>query len=110
MNYQKMNQTPQIVAPNFSLNKQRRSFVDNLSEEYLSILAILYGNQIDSGIKRISYYGNMTMLEAENELRVRTKMMRGQRLRKKRELREEHEAQESALLEQLKKSHQPASS
>lgn len=81
-----------------------------MSEEYLSIIAILYGDQIESGIKRISYYGDMTMLEAENELRVRTKMMRGQRLRKKRELREEHEAQEAALLEQLKKSHRPASS
>lgn len=103
---QKMIQT---TAANFNLNKQRRSLVENLSEEYLSILAILFGDQIEMGLKRISYYGNMTMLEAENELRVRTKMMRGQRLRKKRELKEEHEAQEAALLEQLKKSHRPAS-
>jgi hypothetical protein len=95
---------------NFNLNKQHRDLIVSMGEEYLSILAILYGDQIDSGIKRISYYGDMTMLEAENELRVRTKMMRGQRLRMKRELKAEHEAQEAALLEQLKKSHQPSSS
>lgn len=109
MNYQKTPKTIQTRAVNFDLNKQRRELTINMSEEYLSILAILYGNQIEAGIHRVSYYGNMTMLEAENELRVRTKMMRGQRLRKKRELKEEHEAQEAALLEQLKKSHQPAS-
>lgn len=105
-----MIQQIQTQSANFSLNKQRRDLVINLTDEYLSILAILYGDQIESGIKRVSYYGDMTMLEAENELRVRTKMMRGTRIRRKRELREEHEAQEAALLEQLKKSHQPSSS
>ncbi len=78
--------------------------VDNLTSEYLSLLAILYGDHIESGVKRISDYRAMTMLDAENELKLRTMMMRGQRLRKKRMLMEEHQENERALLEQLKRS------
>jgi hypothetical protein len=91
---------------NFRLNKQAREIQEALSSEYLSILAILYGDQIESGIKRISDYGTLTMLDAENELRIRMMMMKGQRMRKKRELKEEHEAQEQAMLEQLKRTQQ----
>jgi len=104
MREQKM--TQRMTAANFNLNKQRIDIIDSITNEYLSILAILFGDQIESGIKRISYYGDMTMLEAENEFRVRTLMLRGQRLRTKRRLKEEHEAAEQALLEQLKKSQQ----
>lgn len=99
----------QTQAMNFNLSKQRKDLIDHIATEYLSMLAILYGDQIEMGTKRVSDYGDMTMLEAENELRVRTLMLRGQRMRKKRELKEEHDAAEAALLEQLKKSHQPAS-
>jgi hypothetical protein len=95
-------------AGNFQLQQQRLLLVENITDEYLSILAILYGDQIQSGTKRVSEYGNMTMLEAENELRVRTLMMRGDRLRTKRKLKEEHDAAEKELMEQLKKSHRPA--
>lgn len=97
-----------MTAMNFLLNRQRIDLVNNITNEYLSMLAILYGDQIEQGTKRVSDYGNMTMLEAENELRVRTLMMRGQRLRAKRRLQEEHEENERALLEQLKKSMRPA--
>jgi CII-binding regulator of phage lambda lysogenization HflD len=97
------------LATNFKLNQQRIQLIDSITNEYLSMLAILYGDQIEMGTKRISDYRDMTMLEAENELRVRTMMMKGQRMRTKRKLREEHEAAEKALMEQLKKSQQPAS-
>lgn len=99
-------QMKQSQAMNFRLNKQAREIQEALSSEYLSILAILYGDQIESGIKRISDYGTLTMLDAENELRIRMMMMKGQRMRKKRELKEEHEAQEQAMLEQLKRTQQ----
>lgn len=95
-------------ATNFRLNKQRRDLIESLTNEYLSMLAILYGDQIEMGTKRVSQYGNMTMLEAENELRVRTMMLRGQRMRMKRKLKEEHAENERALMEQLKKSQRPA--
>jgi len=95
-------------AMSFLLNQQRIELIDNVTNEYLSMLAILYGDQIEQGTKRISDYGNMTMLEAENELRVRTIMMKGQRMRVKRKLQEEHEANEKALMEQLKRSQRPA--
>lgn len=98
----------QMQAMNFLLNSQRMDLVESVSVEYLSILAILYGSQIETGEKRISSFGGMTMLEAENEFRVRTMMMRGIRLRKKRDLKAEHDAAEQALLEQLKKSNKPA--
>lgn len=101
---------PKTIATNFLKNDLRMHVVEHLTNEYLSILAILYGPQIEQGLKRISDYRDMTMLEAENEFRIRTMMLQGQRLRKKRILREEHEAAESALMEQLKKSQQPASS
>lgn len=96
-------QMKQSQAMNFRLNKQTRNIQESLATEYLSILAILYGDQIESGIKRISDYGTLTMLDAENELRIRMMMMKGQRLRKKKDLKEEHEAQEQAMLEQLKR-------
>lgn len=96
-------------AMNFKLNSQRRQLIESMSTEYLSILAILYGDQIEMGTRRISHYGNMTMLEAENEIRVRTMMMKGQRLRKKRQLKEEHDEAERELMERLKKSNQPSS-
>lgn len=98
-----------IQAMNFLLNKQRRELIDNVTTEYLSMIAILYGDQIDTGIKRISDYGSMTMLEAENEMRVRTMMLRGQTLRKKRQLKEEHDKAEREMMERLKKSNQPSS-
>lgn len=99
----------QTQATNFLLNNQRQLLIASMTNEYLSMLAILYGDQIEMGVKRVSDFGKMTMLDAENELRVRTMMMKGQRMRKKRELREEHEAAEAELLEQLKKSNRPAS-
>jgi len=74
-----------------------------LSTEYLQMLAILYGDQIQSGTIRTSAYNTMTMLEVADELRIRTMMMRGERLRKKRRLTEEHAANEAALLERLKR-------
>ena len=96
-------------ATNFLLNRNRMTFINTLAYEYLSILAILYGDQIESGLKRVSNFGDMTMLEAENEFHLRMLMMRGQRLRTKRKLKEEHAANEAALMEQLKRSNKPAS-
>lgn len=89
---------------NYLINSQRIQLIDHVSTEYLSMLAILYGDQIESGIKRVSSFGTMTMLEAENELRVRTMMMRGLRMRRKKHLMDEHTSAEQALLEELKRS------
>ena len=93
-----------LQAMSFLLNDQRIKLIDNVSTEYLSILAILYGDQIEQGLKRVSDYGSMTMLEAENEFRVRTIMMRGQIARKKKMLMDEHKDAERVLMERLKAS------
>lgn len=91
------------MSANYLLNSQRIKYIHSVSEEYLSILAILYGDTLESGIQRISGYGSMTMLEAENELRLRTLMYKGRRIRRQRDLRSEHEENEKAMLEQLKR-------
>ncbi len=90
-------------AIHFLVNKQYKQLCQSLSTEYLSILAILYGDKIESGIMRVSDYGPMTMLEAENEFRIRTMMLSGQIARKQKELRAKYKADEEAMLEQLKK-------
>ena len=92
----------QMTTTEFLINKQRHELINHVAFEYLSILAILYGDQIDSGIRRVSSFGKMTMLEAENELRIRTMMLRGQRMRRKRELLKEHQDAETAMMERLK--------
>lgn len=93
-----------MQANEFLLNKQRMALINNVSHEYLSIIAILYGDQIETGVRRIQHYRNMTMLEAENEIRIRSMMVRGQRMNRKRQLRKEHEDSEQAMLEELKRS------
>ena len=96
------------IATNFLLNQQRIDLIESITNEHLSVLAVLYGDQIEMGVRRVSDYRNMTMLDAEQELRVRTMMLKGQRLRKKRELNEQYAADERALMEQLKKSQRPS--
>lgn len=91
------------IATNYLLNKQRRLYVKSLANEYLSILAILYGDQLEIGQTKVSDYGTMTMLEAENELRIRAMMYKGRRIRKQRDLRDEAETNERDMLEQLKR-------
>lgn len=97
----------QTQAFNFLVQQQRVELIESIANEYLSVLSLLYGYHIEQGTKRVSDYGDMTMLDAENEIRVRTIMMRGQRIRKQRELREEMAENERKLLEQLKRSQQP---
>lgn len=89
---------------NFQIEVSRNKMIDALSNEYLQMLSILYGTQIYNGEKRTSDYNDMTMLEVADELRIRTLMMQGDRLRKKRQLQEEHSRNEADLLERLKKS------
>lgn len=103
-----MQQTKQKQTTfNFQVQQQRVELIESIATEYLSVLSLLYGYHIEQGTRRVSDYGDMTMLDAENELRVRTIMMRGQRMRKQRELREEMQENERKLLEQLKRSQQP---
>jgi len=89
---------------NFQLEVARNKFIDALASEYLQMLSILYGTQIYSGEKRTSEFNDMTMLEVADELRIRTLMLKGDRLRKKRKLQEEHARNEADLLERLKRS------
>lgn len=100
MQHQKI---PQGISINFLINKERRKYVESISQEYLSVLAILYGDFLESGQHAIHDYGRMTMLEVENELRVRTLMYRGRRIQKQRQLRDAHTQNEQDMLEQLKR-------
>ena len=93
-------------SSNYLLNNQRAEYIQTISTEYLSIIALLYGDLIESGDKQVISYNHMLMNDAERELHIRTTMYHGRRLRKQRELTEEHEANEQAMLEQLKRSSQ----
>ena len=97
-------QTNLYESYNFKLEVARNKFLDAVATEYLQMLSILYGAHIYSGEKRTSDYSNMTMLEVADELRIRTLMMQGDRLRKKRQMQEEHARNEADLLERLRKS------
>ncbi len=93
-------------SANFQLEVAHSKFIESLSLEYLQMLSILYGSQIYNGEKRTSDYNNMTMLEVADELRIRTLMMKGDRIRRKKQLREEHAANEAEMMERLKRSKQ----
>ena len=87
----------------FRISKYRREHIQDLVDEYINILAILYGNSIASGEKRISDYHSMTMQQAEHEIKLRTAVTNAQLTRKRKTLRDEHTKAENELLEQLKR-------
>lgn len=87
---------------NYQLEVERDKMVESLHVEYLSLLAILYGDQLESGTQLLKDYGHLTMIDIENELQLRTLMYRARRLRKRRQLLDEYEANERDMLEQLK--------
>lgn len=95
-----------MFSQHFQYNERRIKLIESLAEEYLNILAILYGSDIESGTKQLKDFGHMTMLDAEQELKFRTIMMRAQFTRKQRELRAEYSANEQAMLEELKRASQ----
>lgn len=90
----------------FRLSSWRRRHVQDLVDEYLNMLAILYGGFLLSGEKRISEFSGMTMQHAAHELKVRTALIRAREKNRRKVLREEHQAAEDALLEELKRSTQ----
>ena len=97
-----MTMTPIILSNNYLLEVERTRYIEGLHTEHLSFLAILYGEQIESGAMHIKGYGHLTMTDIESELHIRTLMYRARRLRKSRELKEEYDENERALLEELK--------
>lgn len=95
-------QKPQIVTNSYLLQKLRNSNLQSLATEYLYITAMLFGQDIDSGKRQVTHYSSMTMLKAENELRIRTMMMHAERIRRKKKLTEQHRANEDAMMQRLK--------
>lgn len=95
-------QKRQIVTTNYILQSLRKQNVQSLATEYLYIIAMLYGQDIDSGRKRVTDFNTMTMLKAENELRIRAMMMHAERVRRKKKLTEQHKANEDAMIQRLK--------
>lgn len=92
----------QIVTNNYVLQSLRNKNVQSLATEYLYIIAMLYGEDIETGKKRVIDFNTMTMLEAENELHIRAVMMRAERARRKKALTQQHKANEEAMLQRMK--------
>jgi len=87
----------------FQYSAFRYNHIEELSDEYINILAILYGGLITGGDRRISEYGKMTMQQAERELRLRTAILQAQTNQKRTQLREEYSKNEQDLLAELAK-------
>ncbi len=94
----------QTKALNFILEESRNDNIEALSQEYLNMIAILYGDKIERGDKAVRDYGKMTMVDIIAELEIRTMMYHGQRMRRKKDLRKQHADAERELLEELKRS------
>jgi hypothetical protein len=92
----------QIVTNNYILQSLRNKNIHSLATEYLYIIAMLYGSDIESGSKQVIDFNKMTMLKAENELRIRAIMMHAERIRRKNTLTQQHKANEEALLQRMK--------
>lgn len=93
---------PKIQSNYFTLNQLRVKELESLAEEYLSLLAVLYSDQIESGTNKVSDYGTMTMIDIENEIRLRTLLYRARRKRKQKDIRDKQEENERAMLETLR--------
>jgi hypothetical protein len=58
----------------FQIDKERNEAIKHLSQEYLNLLAIVFGDHILTGQTPLRNYWHMTMADLEAELCIRTKV------------------------------------
>jgi hypothetical protein len=87
----------------FRQNETRADYIANISQEYLLVLATLYGPNIEQGTQQLKEFDNLSMTDLELELEFRTRMVARQVLAKEERLRQEHKENEEAFMEELKK-------
>jgi hypothetical protein len=75
-----------------------------LYKEVLSLLAMLYASQIESGYRRIEDFGAMTGVSFNREMLFRKLILDGRIAAKKETRKVEQKMRENELLEALKKS------
>jgi hypothetical protein len=93
-------------AKSFQYAKLRQTQIEELSKEYLRLVAAFYGHIIEAGDKTLKDYDKFTMADLSQEIRLRTILLQRERMR--RETKKEEEKQkamdnQSKILEQLKK-------
>lgn len=66
----------------FQIERIRHRTPKALAEEYFVFLSTLYGRKIESGDVRLRDYGNMTMFDVADEIKIRTKMLHADNMRK----------------------------
>lgn len=86
----------------FELDKNLRKINQDLSDEYLNMLAILFGGQINSGDRRIKEFLDMSMSDAEVELRFRTKINTARANNLRQDILDKEKQNEEALIAELK--------
>lgn len=74
-----------------------------IREEYLTFIHVLYRNQIENGYKRIKDFKDMTMLDIQNEIMLRTRIIAGDNQRELDKQKEAQKRYEQQLLEHFKK-------
>jgi len=95
-------QKRQIQTLNYKLQLLRNKNTVSLANEYLYIIAMLFGKDIEEGTRKVTDFNSMTMLKAENELRIRTLMMNAERIRRKKKLMQDHKDNEEAMIQRMK--------
>ena len=55
-------------------DQERNNSIQHLSEEYMNLLAIVFGDQVLSGQTPIRQYWHMTMADLQAELTIRAKV------------------------------------
>lgn len=94
---------PKTQCTAFIENKLRSQYIQQTAEEYLNILAVLYGSYIESGERSLFQYRHMTMHDAEEELHIRTILARSRRKRLYHNIQQEKQEQERLAVEELKR-------
>ncbi len=95
---------PQVYTPIRSYQREqiRNTNRKIISDEFLHILAILYGSRFDEGTMMLSDVSDKTMSTMMVELQLRTALLRGQNNYKVRQEKDKNKQKEIDLLEKLK--------
>lgn len=92
------------LSVQYKLQAAQRDHREFLFKETLSLIALLYGSQIEGGHRRIEDFGSMTGASFNRELLFRKLILDGRIAARKEAQTVETKSRENALLEQLKKS------
>lgn len=85
----------------FQIEAARHRTPKALAEEYLIFLSTLYGRKIETGDVRLRDYGDMTMYDIADEIKIRTKMLHADNMRKIEQHKDKRKKEQDEAIKQL---------